>query len=144
MKTAFKNVLLLFVFALAASCTGELDKDPIGLLTPDQVDTEPTAETVEAAVAASYQPLRNTLNGIIPDWRWDLGTVFRNDIVLQDMAAHDMAKKWNPDGDQAWMDEIGNFVFTPENPAFNGIWTYDYEGISRANLAIGFLTDEAL
>src|SRR5690606_2187676 len=83
-------------------------------------------------------------NGIIPDWRWDLGTVFRNDIVLQDMAAHDMAKKWNPDGDQAWMDEIGNFVFTPENPAFNGIWTYDYEGISRANLAIGFLTDEAL
>lgn len=144
MKTAFKNVSLLLVFAIAVSCTSELDKDPIGLLTLDQVDTEPTLVTLESAVEASYQPLRNTLNGIIPDWRWDLGTVFRNDIVLQDIAANDMDKKWNPDGDQAWMDEIGNFVFTPENPAFNGIWTYDYEGISRCNLAIGFLTDDAL
>lgn len=144
MKTGYKNYLILFVFALVASCTNELDKDPIGLITLDQVDTEPSVETVESAVESSYQPLRNTLNGIIPDWRWDLGTVFRNDIILQDIAANDMNKKWNPDGDQAWMDEIGNFVFTPENPAFNGIWTYDYEGISRCNLAIGFLTDDAL
>jgi hypothetical protein len=142
MKKLYKTFLLLLSFTVVVSCTSELDNDPIGLLTLEQVDTDPTMETVESAVESAYQPLRNTLNSIIPGWRWDLGTVFRNDIILQDMAANDMNKKWNPDGDQAWMDEIGNFVFTPENQAFNGIWTYDYEGISRSNLAIGFLTDD--
>jgi hypothetical protein len=141
MKKLYKNLLFFIPVMVAISCTSELDNDPIGLLTLDQVDTDPTSETVESAVESAYYPLRNTLNSIIPDWRWDLGTVFRNDIILQDIAANDMKKKWNPDGDQAWMDEIGNFVFTAENPAFNGIWTYDYEGISRCNLAIGFLTD---
>ncbi|WP_036386702.1 RagB/SusD family nutrient uptake outer membrane protein [Muricauda sp. MAR_2010_75] len=144
MKKLYKNLLFIVPFAVAVSCTSELDNDPIGLLTLDQVDTDPTLETVESAVESAYYPLRNTLNSIIPDWRWDLGTVFRNDIILQDMAANDMNKKWNPDGDQAWMDEIGNFVFTPENQAFNGIWTYDFEGISRSNLAIGFLTDSEI
>ncbi|SHJ06998.1 RagB/SusD family nutrient uptake outer membrane protein [Pseudozobellia thermophila] len=144
MKKLYKNLLFLIPFVATVSCTSELDNDPIGLLTLDQVDTDPTLETVESAVESAYQPLRNTLNGLIPDWRWDLGTVFRNDIILQDMAANDMNKKWNPDGDQAWMDEIGNFNFTPENQAFNGIWTYDYEGVSRSNLAIGFLTDEGI
>ncbi len=126
------------------SCTNELDNDPIGLLTIDQVDSNPSVTTLESSVFASYQPLKNTLNGIIPDWRWDLGTVFRNDIVLQDMASNDMNKKWNPDGDQAWMDKIPEFSFTSENQAFNGIWVYDYEGVSRANLAISFLTDSEL
>lgn len=120
----------------------ELEKDPIGLLTIDQVDSDPSIETVESAARTSYEPLKNTLNGIIPGWRWDLGTVFRNDVVLQDIASNDMNKKWNPDGDQTWMDEVGNFNFTSENQAFNGIWVYDYEGISRSNLAISFLTNE--
>jgi len=144
MKKFYKNLLFLIPFAVTVSCTSELDNDPIGLLTLDQVDTDPTSETVESAVRSAYYPLRNTLNSIIPGWRWDLGTVFRNDIILQDMAANDMNKKWNPDGDQAWMDEIGNFAFTPENQAFNGIWTYDFEGVSRSNLAIGFLTDSEI
>jgi tetratricopeptide (TPR) repeat protein len=52
-----------------------------------------------------------------------------------------MNKKWNPDGDQAWMDELSNFSFTASNGAFNGIWLYDYEGINRINLAINYLTD---
>lgn len=141
MKKLYKSLLVLVSLVVAVSCTSELDNDPIGLLTLDQVDTDPTLETMESAVESAYYPLRNTLNSIIPGWRWDLGTVFRNDIILQDMAANDMAKKWNPDGDQAWMDEIGNFDFTPENQAFNGIWTYNFEGVSRSNLAIGFLTD---
>jgi hypothetical protein len=52
-----------------------------------------------------------------------------------------MDKKWNPDGDQAWMDELSNFSFTSANGAFNGIWLYDYEGINRINLAISYLTN---
>mgnify|MGYP006139451583 CR=1 FL=1 len=36
------------------------------------------------------------------------------------------------------------FNFTASNQAFGGIWTYDYEGISRANIAISYLTDAAI
>src|SRR5690606_18817758 len=52
-----------------------------------------------------------------------------------------MNKKWNPDGDQARMDELSAFSFTAENGAFNGLWLYDYEGINRINLAISYLTN---
>ncbi|MEN3324413.1 RagB/SusD family nutrient uptake outer membrane protein [Mariniflexile soesokkakense] len=142
MKNIFKrSVIAFFLSAALISCTSELDNEPIGLLTEDLVDTELAAVTLEALVNSAYQPLGNTLNGVVPGWRWDLGTVFRNDIVLQDIASNDMNKKWNPDGDQPWMDRVGDFTFTPENQAFNGIWVYDYIGINRLNLGIGFLTD---
>ena len=132
------------VFAVAPmvavlSCT-DLHKDPIGLLTPEQINTDPTLNTVVFTVTSSYQMLANTLN-LLNEWRWDLGTVFRNDVVVHDMASDEVKKKWNPDGDQAWMDQVQSFNFTASNQAFNGQWSYDYEGISRANLAISYLVD---
>lgn len=141
MKNIVTSITIVFFFIAFVGCTDDLENDPIGLLTIDQVDLNPSETTIESSVKSSYEPLKNTLNGIIPGWRWDLGTVFRNDIVLHDIASNDMNKKWSPDGDQPWMDEVGNYSFTSENQAFNGIWVYDYEGISRTNLAIGFLTD---
>jgi hypothetical protein len=142
MKSLYK-IVAFGLLCLAAGCTKQLHKDPIGLITPGQISTDLTINTVNTAVTSSYQMLANTLN-IIGEWRWDLGTVFRNDYVLQDMASDDMMKKWNPDGDQAWMDNVVSFTFTASNQAFNGQWTYDYEGISRSNQAISYLTDEAL
>lgn len=142
MRNIYKRILITCFFTAAlVGCTGELDNEPIGKLTENLVDAELAAVTLEALVNSSYHPLGNTLNGVVPDWRWDLGTVFRNDIVLQDIAGNDMNKKWNPDGDQPWMDRVSDFSFTPENQAFNGIWVYDYIGINRLNLGIGFLTD---
>ncbi len=141
MKNIFKSIVMVFFFTTLVGCVDELEKDPIGLLTPEQVDSNPSAVTLESSVISSYGTLKSTLNGIIPGWKWNLGTVFRNDIILQDIASNDMNKKWNPDGDQPWMDELSDFSFTSENQAFNGIWVYNYEGISRVNLAISFLTD---
>ena len=142
MKHLFKISALLLLLATAA-CKKELDKDPIGLLTPGQINTDPTINTVTTSVNSSYKMLSNTLN-LLGEWRWDLGTVFRNDYVVQDMASDDVQKKWNPDGDQAWMDNVSAFTFTATNQAFNGQWSYDYEGISRSNLAISYLTDPAV
>ncbi len=142
MKTKFKVLALLLTISVL-SCKKELYKDPIGLLTPEQISTDPTINTVTFAVTSSYQMLANTLN-LLGEWRWDLGLVFRNDIILQDMASDDVKKKWNPDGDQAWMDDVSTFNFTSANQAFNGQWSYDYEGISRSNLAISYLTDPAI
>ena len=141
MKTLHK-VLALIPIVSVFSCT-DLHKDPVGLLTPDQVTTDPTLSTVTTSVTSSYQMLASTLN-LLNEWRWDLGTVFRNDVIVQDMASDDMDKKWNPDGDQSWMDQVVSFNFTASNQAFGGLWSYDYEGISRANQAIAYLTDQAL
>src|SRR6202521_899999 len=141
MKTRH-NAAALILIGSVFSCT-DLHKDPIGLLTPEQGSTDPTLNSVKLSVTGSYQMLSSTLN-ILNQWRWDLGTVFRDDFILDDIASDDVKKKWNPDGDQAWMDQIQSFNFTSSNQAFNGQWTYDYEGISRANLAISYLTDAAI
>jgi hypothetical protein len=141
MKKVYRIWALVPIISVM-SCT-DLHKDPVGLLTPEQVTTDPTLSTVTGAVTSSYQMLASTLN-LLNEWRWDLGTVFRNDIIVQDMASDDMNKKWNPDGDQSWMDQVVSFNFTSSNQAFGGLWSYDYEGISRSNLAISYLTDAAV
>lgn len=142
MKSLYSTVFFMALL-LATGCKKELYKDPIGLITPGQVNADPTLNTVNSSVTASYQMLSSTLN-LIGQWDWNGGTVTRPDFVLQDMASDDAQKKWNPDGDQPWMDEIIAFRFTSNNGAFNGIWSFDYEGISRANQAIAYLTDDAL
>ncbi|MGY5846596.1 RagB/SusD family nutrient uptake outer membrane protein [Salegentibacter sp. HM20] len=137
-----KNIKKFGIAILSVVIVGcSLDEEPIGLITQDQISSEPTANTITSSVNSTYQTLSNTLN-IIGDWAWNEGTVTRNDFILHDIASGDMNKKWNPDGDQAWMDEIGAFNFTSINPAFNGIWSYNYEGISRANQAIATLENE--
>lgn len=142
MKSIYKILVLLLV-VFGVGCKKQLYKDPIGLLTPEQINTDPTLNTVKSSVTSSYQMLASTLN-LLNEWKWELGTVFRDDLILQDMASDDMKKKWNPDGDQAWMDDISTFNFTASNPGFNGQWSFNYEGISRSNLAISYLTDQAI
>ena len=124
-------------------CSKQLEKTPIGLLTEEDVQEAPKLGTVTSFVNRSYQMLSNTLNRL-GTWDWAGGTVFRPDIILQDIAAADMQKKWNPDGDQAWIDEFSTFSFRPENQAFNGQWKYNYEGIARINKAESYLRDMSL
>lgn len=136
-----KNIVfggLLAMVVLLSACN--MDKDPIGLLTPDQVEDNPSEATLLSAVNSTYEPLRNTTS-FLGDKSWTSGLYIRPDFVLEDIAGGDMNKKWVSDGDQAWMDEVGRFTFTADNPGFNGIWTYCYEGISRANLAINKLAN---
>ena len=141
MKTKHRAAAFILIGSVF-SCT-DLHKDPIGLLTPEQVSTDPTLNSVQLSVTSSYQMLASTLN-LLNEWKWELGTVFRDDFIVQDIASDDVKKKWNPDGDQSWMDQVQSFNFTASNQAFNGQWTYDYEGISRANLGISYLTDAAV
>ncbi len=143
MKSLSKIAVVVTLMVSLTNCDDYLTKDPIGLLTPEQVNLEPTATSVRYSVTSAYQLLSGTLN-IIGEWGWDDGIVTRNDFILQDIASDDMQKKWNPDGDQAWMDQFNNFSFIASNGGFNGTWSYDYEGIARANTAISYLTDEEM
>ncbi|HTD92669.1 MAG TPA: RagB/SusD family nutrient uptake outer membrane protein, partial [Chitinophagaceae bacterium] len=135
-----KNIIIALLFVVAlAGCKKQLDTDAIGLTTLEQVNAAPTLNTVETAVSSSYQLLSNRLN-ILAQWDWGGGLVFQNDYVLQDIASDDVEKKWSPDGDQPWMDDVNNFTFTSTNGGPNGLWKYNYEGIKRINLAISLLT----
>jgi starch-binding outer membrane protein, SusD/RagB family len=136
MKSICKILAAVIVIGFS-SCDKQLHKTPIGILTEG---VPPTHESVLYSVTSSYQLLSNTLN-IIGEWGWDDGTVLRNDFILQDIASGDMLKKWNPDGDQAWMDQFSDFSFTSSNPGIKGQWSYDYAGIARTNLSISYLTD---
>ncbi|MCZ4245502.1 RagB/SusD family nutrient uptake outer membrane protein [Pedobacter punctiformis] len=132
-------ICLMFALAALAGCKKQLTTEAVGLTTLEQVNSTPTLGTLENSVNSSYQLLSNRLN-ILAQWDWAGGLVFQNDLVMQDIASDDMEKKWNPDGDQPWMDDINNFTFTSTNGGPNGLWKYDYEGIKRLNIAIELLT----
>lgn len=140
MKKYFKIGLLLSVITLT-SCEDELTQTPVGVVTLEQADTTPTLTSIQNTVRSSYDLLSNRLN-ILGNWDWTGGLVFQNDYILQDIASDDMEKKWNPDGDQPWIDDINNFNFTSENGGPNGLWKYNYEAIKRLNIAIEHLTRE--
>lgn len=141
-----KHIIYLMAACLLlgpTSCQKYLDKDPIGIFTEEQVVQEPSIGTITGAVDNTYHILSYTLN-LLGEWDWPNGLVFRNDFILQDLASGDANKKWSPDGDQPWMDDVASFNFTTENQAFNGIWVYNYEGISRVNQPIALLSDDAI
>ena len=129
-----------FILVMATGCKKQLTSESIGLLTQEQANTTPTLTTVETSVRSSYKMLGNTLN-MLGNWDWAGGLVFQNDVVVSDIESDDMEKKWASDGDQPWMDDINNFTFTASNGGPNGLWKYDYEGIKRLNIAIGYLTN---
>ena len=139
MKSIYK-ILAALVIICTAGCKKELHKTPIGIITEG---IPPTQASIVFSVTSSYQLLSSTLN-VIGNWGWDDGTVLRNDFIMQDIASGDMLKKWNPDGDQAWMDQFSDFSFTSSNSGVKGQWSYDYAGIARANLSISYLADAAL
>src|SRR3989442_14695878 len=99
MNTRFKAAASVLVISLV-SC--DLHKDPIGLLSPGQISTDPTLNSVKVSVTSSYQMLARTLN-LLGEWRWGFGTVVRKDFIVDDIASDDVKKKRKPDGDQ----EIG-------------------------------------
>lgn len=129
----------MLLFSALAGCEKQLTTDAIGLTTLEQANATPTLSTVENSVNSSYQLLSERLN-ILAQWDWNGGLVFQNDYIMQDVASDDMEKKWNPDGDQPWIDDVNNFTFTSTNGGPNGLWKYNYEGIKRLNIAIELLT----
>jgi hypothetical protein len=137
MKYTYITAIMLSLMSLT-SCQDELTTEPVGAKTLEQANTTPTLNSVESSVTSSYDMLSNKLNQLA-EWDWTGGLVFQNDIVIDDIASDDMEKKWSPDGDQSWMDDINNYTFTSTNGGPNGLWKYDYEGIKRTNIALNFL-----
>jgi len=139
MKRYYKIALLIGILSFTG-CEDDLELTPVGVVTQDQANSAPTITIMENLTRSSYDLLSNRLN-ILGDWNWLGGLVFQNDYIMQDIASDDMERKWNPDGDQLWIDEINNFTFTSENGGPNGLWKYNYEGVKRLNTVIEHLTN---
>jgi len=137
MKNLYIAAIIISLASLT-SCQEELTIEPVGALTLEQANSKPTLASVETSVTSSYDMLSNRLNQLA-QWDWNGGLVFQNDILIDDIASDDMEKKWSPDGDQPWMDEINNYTFTSTNGGPNGLWKYNYEGIKRTNIALNLL-----
>lgn len=56
MKRIFNFISAALLLVTIACCTNELDNDPIGLLTEEQVDSNPTTETIESSVTRLPAP----------------------------------------------------------------------------------------
>lgn len=139
MKRYYKIALAVGVLTFAA-CEDDLNLAPVGAVTQEQANNTPTITILENLTRSSYDLLSNRLN-ILGNWNWAGGLVFQNDYIMQDIASDDMEKKWNPDGDQPWIDEINNFTFTSTNGGPNGLWKYNYEAIKRLNTVIEHLNN---
>jgi hypothetical protein len=89
------NYYILGIALVSSSCSKYLDKDPIGILTQEQVQVDPTEGTVRTGIENAYRPLSYSLN-IYGDWDWAGGLVIRPDFLLEDIASGDekMEFRW--------------------------------------------------
>lgn len=106
---------------LLASCSGFLDRKPLGQLTSDNFFQ--TEEHAVWATNAIYNHLRS----------WEVH-VFSY-IGLTDIASDDADKGSTPT-DGNFLLEIDDYSFDPGNIAFSTVWGGYYQGIYRANLVI--------
>jgi len=122
MKNQSYTLLLLAILFTSISCQRDfLDIKPRGQLT-----SENYFETEEHAIWATnavYQHLRS----------FDVHVLFF--MGMTDMASDDAYKGSEP-GDGVALNDLINYTFDSNHPAFQAVWSGYYRGIYRANLAI--------
>ncbi|SFT13590.1 RagB/SusD family nutrient uptake outer membrane protein [Mucilaginibacter polytrichastri] len=134
MKKIFniKYIILATVFSTVAitinACKNYLDVAPQGQITQAQIITDP----VQASnlVTGIYNVFYN--GGFDPDIE-SLQYVFMTDVASDD------ADKGSSPTDSGDGLQIDNLTTTPSNGTINLVWTGYYQGIARANQALGVL-----
>lgn len=117
----FNKISLVLLVVFLSSCSGFLDKKPLGQLTSDNF-----FETEEQAVWAT-----NAIYNQLRDWDVSVfSTIGLTDIISDD------ADKGSTPTDASFLSELDNFTFDAENIAFGGVWRGHFRGIYRANIVI--------
>ncbi len=106
--------------ALTLSCTGILDKEPLGIL--DAGSFFKTADDAQQALNAAYQPL--LISNDNKNFYWAFGTVASDDAIT------------GGDGSRPGITAIDFFTHTPTNEEFNDFWKLNYGGIIQANTVV--------
>ncbi len=122
-----KIFLVLITFgAILSSCKKELDINPKGVLSPDQVANP---ENIDKFVIAAYSPMGNgDINVSFSLWQYG------------DVRSDDAYKGGRDEGDGQEFHFIETFANTrPEAWPIDGLWYRIYVAISRSNIALGYL-----
>jgi hypothetical protein len=117
------STILSFLLALGlwcSSCSGLLDKEPLGRLDADSFFK--TADDAIQAVNAAYQPL--LINNTNNNWYWVFGTIASDDAVV------------GGDGSRPGIIDIDIFKHTPATQELNDYWKLNYAGIVQSNTVI--------
>jgi len=105
---------------LLTSCSGLLDKEPLGRLDADTYFR--TADDAEQAVNTAYRPL--LINNSNNNFYWVLGTVASDDAIA------------GGDGSRPGINDIDLMHQTPATQELNDFWKLNYGGIVQANTVI--------
>jgi hypothetical protein len=105
---------------LMTSCSGLLDKEPLGRLDADTYFR--TADDAEQAVNTAYRPL--LINNSNNNFYWVLGTVASDDAIA------------GGDGSRPGINDIDLMHQTPATQELNDFWKLNYAGIVQANTVI--------
>jgi len=122
-KPIHQATLILFLsLALLCSCAGHLDFPPEGVVPSEEFFQ--TAAQAEQSVVAIYAQMR----------AWPMaGLAF---VTLQEITS-DNSVKGSAIGDASYITDFERFMFTPDQFLLNDYWSGRYQGINRANQAIG-------
>lgn len=113
----------IWVFAIimtVTSCTGILDKEPIGIL--DASSFFKTEKDALQAINAAYQPLM--FNNANKNFYWAFGVLASDEAVV------------GGDGSRPGLTEIDFMTHTPRTEELNDFWKLQYKGINQCNTVL--------
>ncbi|HQW70563.1 MAG TPA: RagB/SusD family nutrient uptake outer membrane protein, partial [Saprospiraceae bacterium] len=116
---SIQYIILSFCLILC-SCSGILDKEPIGIL--DAGSFFKTSNDAIQAVNAAYEPLM--FNSSNNNFYWGFGELTSDEAVT------------GGDGSRAGLTELDFFTYTSRTSEFNDFWKLQYKGINQCNTVI--------
>lgn len=125
MKYFQPHIILLVTAFGAGSCTGILDKDPIGTL--DSGSFFHSADDAVQAINAAYQPLMFSTNN--NNFYWALGVVCSDEAIV------------GGDGSRPGITELDALTHTPRTQELNDFWKLNYNGITQCNTVLENVPD---
>jgi hypothetical protein len=112
--------ILLFASLALTSCSGILNKEPLGIL--DAGSFFKTSDDAIQAVNAAYSPLLFNSNN--NNFYWAFGVVASDEAIT------------GGDGSRPGISEIDFLTQTPRTQEFNDFWVLNYKGITQCNTVI--------
>lgn len=136
-------IQLVVLVLLISGCENYFDRSEIQLITKDKVTETPKLEAIESMVKSSYNTFGFTANVIQNGTSnaWDDGYGFRPDYICEDIAGGDMQVAWDETSEMYSWRQVQQLTFNASTKVFKGLWAYQFESISRANLALSYLED---
>ncbi|MCB0650258.1 MAG: RagB/SusD family nutrient uptake outer membrane protein [Saprospiraceae bacterium] len=110
----------LIVLLTFTSCSGFLDKDPLGILDADSFFQ--SSEDAEQAINAAYQSL--LFNNENSNFYWAFAEVTSDEAIA------------GGDGSRPGINELDFLTYTPRTEEFNDYWKVNYNGIAQCNAII--------